>query len=383
MFPNNLVAEMSLSKGKLSRAFSLLLKIDNDIDTRQHTKSIPIYKDVINNKSTYARKLLCDFNNPLPDLLRINRGIGFIKTYMGSQYVITVNHVIINFAKKYVAYCKSIADGNIITFNLELYKRIPEIDIVIMKITSKHMNHVPELCIDLTDRVIYDNIEDNVILTGEYDPNTDLEKCEKTLYDTIKLNTSVEIMFGILKSKLILDFPVLDFNVSKMSNIKDIIKSHRIDFEELKNKKESHLYRDIVKDLTNRLKGISGSIVNVGGKNIGMVSLFASTNNGFRIKAIPLFLIDNVVKNIIGGCADGLVGIQINTHGCDIEYANKNMFAHYVINQSFPYINGKKLFCFNKGDVILNIDNMEFNEKQRIFLHQLRPTGQTHRKWGL
>ena len=61
------------------------------------------------------------------------------------------------------------------------------------------------------------------------------------------------------------------------------------------------------------------------------------------------------------------MGIQLDTIPCDISHLEKDMFAHIVDINSCPYPNGKKTFIFHKDDVIMKVDDKQFNKDKMIF----------------
>jgi hypothetical protein len=95
--------------------------------------------------------------------------------------------------------------------------------------------------------------------------------------------------------------------------------------------------------------------------------MITDTNQELCIRAIPMFLLEIIVKNIINKGRNDFMGIQINTQLCDIEYQKQDLSAHYVVCQSCFYKNGKKYFSFNEGDIIIEIDNKKFNNEKLIW----------------
>ena len=84
-----------------------------------------------------------------------------------------------------------------------------------------------------------------------------------------------------------------------------------------------------------------------------------------------MFLVDNIVLNAINYNITDLLGIQIDTNTCNINYQDTNLYAHIVINDSCSYINGKKYITFNKGDIIISVNGNSFNENKMLWLNVL------------
>jgi hypothetical protein len=307
-----------------------------------------------------SHNFLHDFTNFSPDRYQILRGIGYIRSFNHKQYVVTCNHIMVKYSS-YVGYCTDIT-SKLVKFDMIIYRRIPELDIVIMEILNPLDNPLPDLPTADKLQEYYDASSDNMLVTGEYIPQ---KPCNEVEFKTINLNHAIHVVFDILTSKHIHQIPLLNLPVYEMDVVKKIAIDQkfdlRTDMKIMNTKRQS-----ISKMIAGKLAGTSGSIVRSNNANIGMCCLFTDTENGVFLKALPIFLIDIVVNNVITLGCDEFMGIRIDTYGCDIEHLHEHMQAHYVIQQSCNYINGKKVFSFNKGDVILEVDGNRFNKNMMV-----------------
>lgn len=335
------------------------MKINNNHQHRQHERQD-------------SQDSIFDFNNFMPDKIRVVRGLGYIRTIMDHQYVITCNHIIIKYCK-YKGYC--LDDNHTIEFDMIIHKRIPEIDIVILKITSISFpikynlskSHIlPELLYDSKILENYDNmIMVNTIITAEYIPDIiNSNKNKEIEYKIMNVNNNMTLMFDILVSKNVHQFPMLNIPIENMdimlSSMK-YYKDRKIDLSIIANRKR--LFSEIMANFA----GTSGSIVRSNDQNIAMICLCTNTNNGFSLKAIPLFMIEMIAKNIIMKNIHNFLGIQIDTYACDLEYQSEKIYAHCVNKQSCPYNNGKRNFIFAVNNIILEVDNKKFNKNQCLW----------------
>ena len=293
------------------------------IDTLSYDLNTEIAKLSINNKDIFYH----DFNNFFPDKQRIYRGSGFIRTLNNKQYVITCNHIMVKYAS-YVGYCTNV-NSTIICFNMIIYKRIPELDIVIMEISSKLDYPLPDIPFEypkkinkMTEKETHNH---NILISGEYNPNN----IEKPVFKKIELNTDIIQEFDILKSTYIHDIPIISIPVHEILSIKKILNEYKLDITQYLNitflKKQN-----ISQKIADVLSGTSGSIIRSNNNNIGMCCLYADSSSGIFLKALPLFLIDIIVKNTIFLNQNIVLGIQVDTYPCDIEYMKEHFYAQYV-----------------------------------------------------
>ena len=269
-----------------------------------------------------------DFCNFSPQKKYIYQANGYIKTIEHEQYVITCNHIIKKYSTKNIGYCYY--KKQLVELILEEKRRIPEIDIIIMKII--------EVNVKSKDIPVSDELTKSVELSdlSDLDISTDLSSVIQYRYtDNAILSRQLEHPF-----------------LSTLTNIKDDM---TFIFDTLKYK----IVRDIPLlciDNNSNKDFFSGNIIQSDGKNIGIVSM----NKENKIIIIPFFLIDILINNIF-------MGIQLDTIPCDISHLEKDMFAHIVDINSCPYPNGKKTFIFHKDDVIMKVDDKQFNKDKMIF----------------
>jgi hypothetical protein len=307
-----------------------------------------------------THNFLHDFNNFLPDRYRILRGSGYVRIFNDKQYVITCNHIMVKYAS-YVGYCTD-TTSKIVKFNMVVYQRIPEIDIVIMEIVSPLDNPLPYLPVAEKLQDFYGSESDNKLVSGEFIPQKSHIEAE---FKTMDLNHDIHIMFDVMNSNYIHHIPLLNLPIYEMDVIKKIAYELKINLKtdmKITNPRRHHISRMI----SETLSGTSGSIVRSNDSNIGMCCLYTDTENGLSLKALPIFLIDIIVNNIVGLGYTEFMGVQVDTHPCEIEYLKEHMQAHYVVHQSCNYINGKKAISFNEGDVIIEVDGKQFNQNRML-----------------
>ena len=307
------------------------------------------------NDNKLTHDFIHDFNNFFPEKHRILRGCGYIKTINNIQYVITCNHIMIHYAS-YIGYSTDIAN-NIVKFDMTVYHRIPEIDIVIMKISTHLKNPLSNLHVVTKLKTLYESSENNVLVTGKFIHPTPQNPRKSIIFKTLNLNHEVRVVFDILISKHIHHIPLLNLPVCNMEVIKKIALDQKMN-------EQRHVISNIIAE---QLSGTSGSIVRSNNSNIGMCCLYTDTLNGTFLKAIPLFFIDLVVNNAINLGYKNLMGVQLDTYHCDIKFQNTQMYSHYVVQQSCTYVNDKRSCLFKKGDVILEVDGKQFDNNMMIY----------------
>lgn len=325
----------------------------NDFDqseSLEHSKNSDSDDEVLDKmtnltvKQNFDYEFIHDFMNFAPDRHRIVRGVGFIRHRNGVNYVITCNHIMVKYAK-YKGYC---LNDKVIVLDLSVFHRIPELDLVILTVTNYQTEATDEVTlVELETNAVVEKIyQSNKLITAEYKPksinhddtNVDIK------FSTIPINSDIEMVFDILVSKMIRHMPLLNINVEQLS-LPSLVKT------------------DTFKQISLKVSGLSGSIIRSDDKNIGMVCLYVDTNKGHMIKAIPMFLIDMMFENVMCGITK-LTGIQIDTQPCVINLDENRISGHYVTKDSCYYYNGikeKKKFNFVKGDVILEVENNQFN----------------------
>ena len=174
-----------------------------------------------------------------------------------------------------------------------------------------------------------------------------------------------------MKSSYIHDIPLINIPVNEILSIKKIFDNYNLDIAQYLNITYSEK-KHISQKIADTLSGTSGSIIRSNNMNKGMCCLYADTSAGIFLKALPLFLIDIIVKNTILLNQNILMGIQIDTYPCDIEYMKEHLCAHYVVQQSCNYVNGKKMFAFNEGDIILEVDGKLFDKNKFLYCDEIK-----------
>ena len=311
------------------------------------------------NKIKNTNIFLHDFNNFLPGAHRIAHGSGYIRTIGTEQYIITCNHIMIKYAK-YSGYCYDIKN-NPVCLSLTVYKRITELDIVIMKILTVLDHPLAELDISIDINEKYDKKLENKIISGSFLSN-------QMEFTDININTDIDIIFELLISDYMNDIPLLNMSVNEIDYIKKNIEEYKLKNPE--HDKNSIEFRKHVYNLAiNKYSGLSGSIIRTGNKNIGMIFICTNDKEGVFLKGIPLFIIDKIVSNSIN-CIE-LSGIQINTCNCEIDYEDKKLNAQYVLGRA-TFKNGLKTFYFNEGDIIISVNEKKFNENNLLWCNFLK-----------
>jgi hypothetical protein len=339
--------------------------IDIDTDGKRENIDTDGKRENIDTDGKSEKKLMRgfahDFNNLFPDKFRIVRGVGYIRTIDNAQYVITCDHTMIKYATYKGYYLSGETDLKIIEFGMTVYQRLPEIDLVIMEITTKLDNPLPEL--DECDEScqIYYSSRNNYVVTCEYVPNKKYNMYENIM-NYIPIHNDLTVKFEILKSDLIQQIPLINVPIIKIECVEKFITERRIDIAKdfaIVNKRRD----TITKAIYAMFSGISGSIVRSGEVNIAMVCMCVDAESGMSLKAHSLIVIDALVKNIVRNRIYCLVGIQIDTLPCEITYNDeKQHYGHYVTKSSSSHMNGKKEFSFREGDMLLEVDGKKFNQ---------------------
>jgi hypothetical protein len=125
--------------------------------------------------------------------------------------------------------------------------------------------------------------------------------------------------------------------------------------------------RFITRIIGEAISGISGSILRCGENNIGMISIYTHSTSEISVKALPLFLIDEIVKNVIKNTILFLKSIQIYTDPYEDVINNEINNYHKVVKKTCQFYNGKKFFTFNEGDIIMEIDSKKFDNDHLVY----------------
>jgi hypothetical protein len=314
-----------------------------------------------------------DFYNFHPEKIRTLRGTGYIKKYVNTYYVITCNHIVIKYAK-YKGYCFN-TDHSVVDFDMEIYWRCPELDIAILKVSTSIPSTLSVL--DVNDETFntYYKSKKNTILTGEYiakanrsDQSNTLQ--DRVVYGEVTIDNDMTLVFEPLVTRSLNDIPLINIPVDGIPIIKKFVKENKVDLKTELNTMNDRR-RFISRSISERLSGLSGSLVRSDGKNVGMVCMFTDTSNGLFIKAVPFSMINVIIDNVLAGTLRRLMGIHVETHTAHIDYDTEDIHGHYITRQSCPYRNGRRWVKFAEGDMIFEVDNKSFNENHMLWSEHL------------
>ncbi len=330
----------------------------------------------LNLSSLPSSSLILDFEND-NDRNRILRGVGYIREIHGKKYIITLNHIMNKLAYKYKGYV--LIENKLESFDLKVYNRISELDIVILVTVNNTIdNNLVPLDFDETIGLkdFYGNTNNsNYIISAEYNPHKPLDI---HMFETIDINNDMFLTYDRMKSNFITSIPLISFKVNDMSNLQDLVNKYQINFE----KDDS---QNIQSMISSKLKGISGSIVGCGDRNIGqnigqnrgqnvaMVLYVVDNKKTLNIKALPLIFVNMMVDFMFKTMTNNMNGMFFNSKACQIELENNvNKQAFYVTTKSSKYINKTKDFWFTDGDIVVGINGESFNEDHRIYLSEFK-----------
>lgn len=275
-----------------------------------------------------------------------SKGQGFFVKINNEPYVITCNHVIglknLNicaFANNKENVCERI--------DLILIKRIPELDIVILKFEND----------DQTNNFDF-YIQDEL--------NTKINEIERF----IKTSDSNHLILKILMFSNITEniIPTIDILTSDVLIESEDFIGHMVPKIPLITFLQNG---NILND--SDLPGYSGSILMYRNIPLGMLSRFDTKT--FRFQTIPMCLINIIITNALSNPRKVLSGFNIPMKTVGVELDNPiNNKVLFIGKSVLPYKNvhykklsNNKNFYFYSDDVILKIDNCEFNGKGTIF----------------
>ena len=309
-------------------------------------------------------KLYIDFNNLEPDITRIQYGNGIICEHSQTkkQYIITCDHIILKKAD-YECYAENIND-EVIKFSINIYKRIPELDLIIMQITDDLKIPLKITRLDMLTDTKYTTYDQNYILMrcGAFINNTYITNIKK-----ININDEINLIFDKLRSEYIDDIPLYNAPIINIGNkkIQDIIK----------NNDET---QGSTKELFNALKGISGSSLYGDNTFIGLIAIVINDDGNVCIRAIPKFLITTIINSIINNnnLNFNFLGLQMNTlHAQIITEGIYNNYNVLITNKNTPWFytsNDNKKTYLEDGTIIVKINDLPINEKGLIYYEQIQ-----------
>ena len=264
---------------------------------------------------------------------------GYFKHICDKTYVITCEHLLQFDSTEYKAF--RVHREKTETYSLKLYAKIYELDIAIFELQEKLSFD------DLRDASPIESsyANNNVILTGQ------MSQEGEPVYKQIDINNELVLSCGSINSNALNELPCLNFSPYNMPDIsKDMS------------------YADVCA----QLKSLSGSIVQHAGTPLSMI-LMAVINDEklVYVKTIPLLFLNLIVTSYVTKSMVGLVGINVITTRCDFDYDNKSYVGRYVVKKTCPYTSGKKNFCFNTDDIIMKVDEIEFDTKSKLYMREL------------
>jgi hypothetical protein len=343
------------------------------------------------NSYNESDKIIYDFMNVNSDKNHTKMGHGIIQNINDRYYVTTCNHIMTKYAK-YYGYCLDIL-GNSVRFTMGMPKRLMELDLVVLEVTSTH--NPPLSHIDLTKEVnpVYPLTKSNHIITIE----RECKGNDNILFKTEHINADVTMRVGILMYDTIRDIPLVHIPIKNMGRVTTVAKANNINiskvFKKIDVDKKVHADRDRASDLVSEItSGLSGSVIRSDEQNIGMIMIYADSYAGeILLYALPIQIIRDVTLNICNGTLKELQGLQVDTITLkelqtlhqDAKVLSKELqdlctstAAKHMIDktnglivekESSKYDNKTKGFCFHVADIIVGIDGLELNEYNMIW----------------
>lgn len=331
---------------------------------------------------------LLDFANVNPDRRKIETGCGFVTKVLDEPYVITCSHIVIRSANRYTAHFRRA--GKIVEYNLELYCRIPELDMAIMKIidfdcsdasadASADASTKEQIDCTRIDRILEKRIaiEQMSDVSGSIVvpiiPDQQNTKAEEKMEYQCKYFDQATIGHSAIITSLINSIPRISIPIERIDMFADIEAKYCIRVHDIKDYDKPGDDQKMMAEIISRSMGFSGALVRLDGENMGMVMTLAmsdviddqseaanSTKLICSIRALPLDILLTVVDNCIRRHMKSVMGIQIEYGVVEVEEDGKEFHALSVVEQSARYSNGLKDFWFTKNDLVLKIDQMEF-----------------------
>ncbi|VBB17946.1 hypothetical protein YASMINEVIRUS_409 [Yasminevirus sp. GU-2018] len=338
----------------------ITIKVKSASDKESERDEVPT-KDMHNVSFDFIH----DFMNFNPENMTTYRGVGYVRKHNDTFYIITCNHIVVKYAK-YKGYCYDVA-GEMAEFDMMIHTRVPELDVAILTVISHHDPPLSELPTDTQIDRIYQKERFNTVITGEYRPmamnrsETKEVLQKRAEFLEVPISADVQMVFESLVSKHIHHVPLLNIPVDELPPIKKFVRDFKIDMQnDLKVMNPRRQF--ISKTVAEKVAGLSGSIVRSNGKMIGMICMYTDTTKMLSMKAVPMFLLDIIFDNVVTKGITQLMGIQVDTHPCTVDYQFERVSGHYINKKTCGYINGKKWINFVEGDIIMEVDDKKFNE---------------------
>lgn len=285
-------------------------------------------------------KLIENFEETQMDTqIEAHQGAGFFVKIDAVSYVITCNHVIKLREFETYAYANNI-NGISECSKLTLVRRIPELDIAVLKFanTSDCENFSFYTLDEFTTLEYMDTLNNNFVLNILLYSNF-IENKIKTINLTVSnILIETEDFIGHIVPKI----PLITFVHTENNDV------------ELDN-----------------FPGFSGSVLTQNCAPLGMLVSFSATSG--RLQAIPLCLVIKIVKIALSDINKTISGFNIPTKTVRADLDNcidgKREFIGKCVCDftNIKYLTTHKKFCFNIDDVIIKINNQEFNDDGTIF----------------
>lgn len=279
---------------------------------------------------------------------------GYIQIVNEEYYVVTCNHLIQNdgMITIYKAYCDGQFGDNITELSLKVYAQFYELDIAIFSVINNKQTiwHYNAIVPDkICDSYVDEPSGSNIIVHCRYDNN-------KLEFEEHRINTDIVLGHGIINCVGIGDIPYFKFVPNKLEHLGNMNSS------DCKNSNEI---------IASSMKGMSGGMLRNGTSNIGIILMCCIAEANIYVKSIPLLFLKLVVAQCIDKKRQKLIGINVLTTKCDIEYNKCPLVGRYVVAKTCPYKNKKKDFCFNRGDIIVKVDGVEFDDDSKLHMGEL------------
>lgn len=291
-----------------------------------------------------------------------NKGSGFFLDFNGTPYVITCDHVVGVKPLKIQALVNSI-ENKLELIDLEIIKRIPEIDIVILKFKNEeemiryNFYKINELETKLSDNILTEKIGDIFLNIFDYSPIVENNCIQKN----IKVhNFSIEV--GDFMYHIIPKIPILNFNCD----------SNELNYEKLNGYSGSLLVSKTDDSLKNP---------------VGMLTSFTDG----KLQALPICIILLFLKSVFSLSDKDrdmkkICGYNIPTEGGIYEENYEEIYGRHVIeNTNIEYVvkeisrekneTGRKKiknkFRFESGDFITEINGKKINDDGSIYSEEI------------
>jgi hypothetical protein len=250
----------------------------------------------------------------------IRTGYGIVINFNDKSYVITCYHILNTLALEY-CHVDTSSGSDKSFFNMDCVLDMKEMDVAILTYNNDTYN---------TSGI---NLDEYL-----HDVNNDLFNLRLKLDNkTIKV-TKAMLDNGKVRSRLFPEIPII---------------------------------RISIEDTDIDLHGLSGSILYNDHNPLGMV-VSTTAHEGYTIECIYLPFIVLLMASYLTNKTPVSSGIIIDSTPCEIEDdTGKEMTAHYIVRDSRSYGMSDGKFNFKEGDVIVKINNTEFQSDGMVSCKKL------------